>query len=333
MNKRFITACLTAALLTVSGCGQPASPISGGSVALSAAAPSEPQAGGKPERAEKGRTESGGGQGASSSGAGNGTLGADAATTAPDAAAGPAGNAGTASGTSGGGERAAAQGSATPPGEAAASASAAEPAASAGQTSPAAQAAGGAQPAAVQEPAGPGAAVPESKPAQPEPAVSGQSVSGASAAAGSSASGPVAAASGSSAKETMPWKNAGNTPTLTFAELYSDITVRGVKLSDKVAGLADKKVEMVGYMAPPLTAQASFFVLTRVALTVCPFCSSDADWPTDIVVVLMPKGKEILPTEHQVKVTGTLSIGSQTDEETGFVSLIRMMADKVEVLK
>ncbi|SCW50898.1 hypothetical protein SAMN04487970_101156 [Paenibacillus tianmuensis] len=128
-------------------------------------------------------------------------------------------------------------------------------------------------------------------------------------------------------------KEAGKTPVLTFEDLYAEMTVRGVKLSDKVNQLAGRKVEMTGFMAPPLTAKVNFFVLTKVALTVCPFCSTDADWPTDIVVVFMPKGKDVTPTEHQVKVTGTLSVGSQTDEETGFVSLIRINADNVEVLK
>ncbi len=128
-------------------------------------------------------------------------------------------------------------------------------------------------------------------------------------------------------------KEAGKTPVLTFEDLYSEMTVRGVKLSDQVNQLSGKKVEMTGFMAPPLTAKVNFFVLTKVALTVCPFCSTDADWPTDIVVVFMPKGKDVTPTEHQVKVTGTLSVGSQTDEETGFVSLIRINADSVEVLK
>ncbi|WP_218032545.1 hypothetical protein, partial [Paenibacillus elgii] len=128
-------------------------------------------------------------------------------------------------------------------------------------------------------------------------------------------------------------KEAGKTPVLTFEDLYSEMTVRGVKLSDQVNQLSGKKMEMTGFMAPPLTAKVNFFVLTKVALTVCPFCSTDADWPTDIVVVFMPKGKDVTPTEHQVKVTGTLSVGSQTDEETGFVSLIRINADSVEVLK
>lgn len=140
---------------------------------------------------------------------------------------------------------------------------------------------------------------------------------------------PVLSASDSSKAS----KDSRGPAVITFKDLYSDVSVRGMKLSDKMKELSGKKVEMTGFMAPPLSATVRFFVLTKVALTVCPFCSSDADWPADIVVVFMPKGKDAVPTEHQVKVTGTLSTGSQTDEETGFVSLIRIMADKVEVLK
>ncbi|WP_166243470.1 hypothetical protein [Paenibacillus turpanensis] len=121
--------------------------------------------------------------------------------------------------------------------------------------------------------------------------------------------------------------------TLTFDGLYSKMTVRGMEFSEKLKALDGKEVEMTGYMAPPLTADVTFFVLTKVPMATCPFCSSDADWPADIVVITMPEGEDINPTEHQVKVKGTLSIGSETDENTGFVSLIRIHADKVEVLK
>lgn len=121
--------------------------------------------------------------------------------------------------------------------------------------------------------------------------------------------------------------------TLTFKELYASVGVRGIELSDKVNGLTGKEVEMSGYMAPPLTAGVKFFVLTKALMAVCPFCSTDADWPTDIVVVYLPDGEELKPTEHPVKVTGTLDTGSFTDEDTGFVSLVRIYADKVEVMK
>lgn len=133
------------------------------------------------------------------------------------------------------------------------------------------------------------------------------------------------------ASEQLAWDEDDNT--LTFKELYASVGVRGIELSDKVNALTGKEVEMSGYMAPPLTAGVKFFVLTKALMAVCPFCSTDADWPTDIVVVYLPDGEELKPTEHPVKVTGTLDTGSFTDEDTGFVSLVRIYADKVEVMK
>lgn len=120
---------------------------------------------------------------------------------------------------------------------------------------------------------------------------------------------------------------------LTFGELYASIGVRGIELSEKVEALTGQEVEMSGYMAPPLTAGVRFFVLTKTLMAVCPFCSTDADWPADIVVVYLPDGEELNPTEHPVKVTGRLDTGSFIDEETGFVSLVRIYADQVEVLR
>lgn len=120
---------------------------------------------------------------------------------------------------------------------------------------------------------------------------------------------------------------------LTFSELYESVGVRGIVLSEKVEALSGEEVEMNGFMAPPLTAGVRFFVLTKTLMAVCPFCSTDADWPTDIVVVYLPDGEELRPTEHPVKVTGRLETGTYTDEDTGFVSLVRIYADKVEVTR
>ena len=119
---------------------------------------------------------------------------------------------------------------------------------------------------------------------------------------------------------------------LKFSELYAGQSVRGLIFSDKVKSLAGQTVTMVGYMAPPVKPKFTFFVLTRVRLSVCPFCSSDADWPADIVLVLLPKGKETSPTASALRVTGRLEIGSQTDPETGFVSQVRILAERIEVL-
>lgn len=119
---------------------------------------------------------------------------------------------------------------------------------------------------------------------------------------------------------------------LSFGELYSDWTAAGLVLSDKAESLEDSTVTMTGYMAPPLTPTIRFFVLTEVPMSVCPFCSSDADWPDNIIVVKVSDPVTALPYDSPISVTGTLEIGSEVDEETGFVSQLRIAADSIDAL-
>ncbi len=118
--------------------------------------------------------------------------------------------------------------------------------------------------------------------------------------------------------------------TMTFGEMYSGASSLGIILSDKLKSLDGQTIEMQGFMAPPLKPTLNFFVLTSVPMSICPFCSSDADWPYDIVVVYLEKPVFALPFDRPIKVTGTLELGSKTDEETGFVSLVRIKAKKLE---
>jgi hypothetical protein len=120
---------------------------------------------------------------------------------------------------------------------------------------------------------------------------------------------------------------------LLFTELYKGGSSRGLVFSDKLMALNGKRVIMTGFMAPPLKPALDFFVLTRVPLSLCPFCASDAEWPEDIVFVRLPQGRTIQPTSATVRVTGHLDIGTKTDEATGFVSLVRIAADRVQVLQ
>ena len=76
-------------------------------------------------------------------------------------------------------------------------------------------------------------------------------------------------------------------PALSFDELYSKFGVLGLEFSEKVKSLAGQEVTIKGFMAPPLKAEAAFFVLTEIPMSLCPFCSSDADWPDNIVVVYL----------------------------------------------
>ena len=111
---------------------------------------------------------------------------------------------------------------------------------------------------------------------------------------------------------------------LTFDELYSRIGVLGFEFSDKVKRLAGQTVSIHGFMAPPLKAEAAFFVLTEIPMAICPFCSSDSDWPDNILVVYLDEKQTFVQSGQTIEVSGTLEFGSWTDPETGFVSQLRL---------
>ncbi|MET3614856.1 hypothetical protein ABID16_003199 [Rhizobium aquaticum] len=112
--------------------------------------------------------------------------------------------------------------------------------------------------------------------------------------------------------------------TISFGQLYSKFGVLGLEYSDKVKALAGQQVSMEGFMAPPLKAEANFFVLTEIPMALCPFCSSDADWPDNIVVIYLGGKQTFLPGGTRISVDGTLELGSWTDPDTGFLSRLRI---------
>ena len=112
--------------------------------------------------------------------------------------------------------------------------------------------------------------------------------------------------------------------TISFGQLYSKFGVLGLEYSDKIKALAGKPVSMEGFMAPPLKAEANFFVLTEIPMALCPFCSSDADWPDNIVVIYLGGKQTFLPGGTRISVDGTLELGSWTDPDTGFLSRLRI---------
>ena len=117
---------------------------------------------------------------------------------------------------------------------------------------------------------------------------------------------------------------AADSGTLTFSDLY-DTGATSLALSPKVRGLAGQSVSMRGYMAPPLKPESDFFVLTRYPMSICPFCSSEADWPSDIVVVYMSAAAATLQPSQLIRVSGRLEAGAQMDPHTAFVSLVRIV--------
>lgn len=119
---------------------------------------------------------------------------------------------------------------------------------------------------------------------------------------------------------------------LRFDEFYDGYNVRtGLILSNKLLSLDGQQVVIEGYMAPPLKAELDWFVLTRIQLAYCPFCSTAADWPDDIALVYLADST-IRPTERPMRLYGTLEVGPSIDPETGMLSLVRIYADKLELL-
>lgn len=125
---------------------------------------------------------------------------------------------------------------------------------------------------------------------------------------------------------------AGEPIDISFDEMYGSVSSLGISFSDKLKNAEGSEVRMVGFMAPPLTPTINFFVLTREPMSICPFCSSDADWPSDIVVVKLDEPVTALPFDRPISVTGVLELGTAIDDETGFVSLVRIRAEALAEL-
>ncbi|HEX2527572.1 MAG TPA: hypothetical protein VHL31_14910 [Geminicoccus sp.] len=110
-----------------------------------------------------------------------------------------------------------------------------------------------------------------------------------------------------------------------------DLYARGAEFSPQALALADKTVTVPGFMAPPLKPDASFFVLTKLPMAVCPFCDSELNWPNDIVLVRLAGQQDWVDFNQPILVTGTLSLGTEIDEETGFVSRVRLVDASYEL--
>ena len=128
--------------------------------------------------------------------------------------------------------------------------------------------------------------------------------------------------------------SAGLIATAAYAELdgmrMRVLYNRDLSFSDKAKDLEGSRVEMTGFMAPPLKADANFFVLARVPMAVCPFCESEADWPDDIMVVYLKRRLVTVPYHQRIDVSGILELGPYIDPDTGFFSKLRLTKAVVE---
>lgn len=103
-----------------------------------------------------------------------------------------------------------------------------------------------------------------------------------------------------------------------------DLYEKDLSFSELARRLEGERVEVRGFMAPPLKAQSKFFVLTKRPMATCPFCESEAEWPDDILAVFSRRVIDPIPFNVPVVGAGVLALGAHTDPETGFVSRVRL---------
>lgn len=118
--------------------------------------------------------------------------------------------------------------------------------------------------------------------------------------------------------------NAGAHPESPFKP--RDLYEKDRSFTDFARGLQGRRVTFRGFMAPPLKADAGFFVLTQRPMAVCPFCESEAEWPDDILAVYTKRPRiDVTAFNVKIEARGRLEIGSYRDAQTGFLSLVRLM--------
>ena len=104
-----------------------------------------------------------------------------------------------------------------------------------------------------------------------------------------------------------------------------DLYNKDLTFSDYAKEREGERIAVEGFMAPPLKAESSFFVLTKMPMSVCPFCDDAADWPRDIVSIYARDTVTVTSFNVPIEVEGMLKIGTYTDEELGFVSRVRVV--------
>lgn len=103
-----------------------------------------------------------------------------------------------------------------------------------------------------------------------------------------------------------------------------DLYLKDGSFSELAQALEGTRVDVYGFMAPPLKANSSFFVLTKMPMSVCPFCETEAEWPDNILAVYTKRKLDLMPYNVRIQVRGVLELGGLKDPDTGFVSRVRL---------
>lgn len=103
-----------------------------------------------------------------------------------------------------------------------------------------------------------------------------------------------------------------------------DLYNRDMSFSDLALSHEGDRITIAGFMAPPLKAESTFFVLTKMPMAVCPFCEPGMPWPDDILAIYAKRVVNVIPFNVPIKSTGVLELGDYVDPELGFYSKVRL---------
>ena len=103
-----------------------------------------------------------------------------------------------------------------------------------------------------------------------------------------------------------------------------DLYNKDKSFSDLAFANEGQRITVDGFMAPPLKAESTFFVLTKMPMAVCPFCEPGQTWPDDILPVYTRRVVDPLPFNIPMNASGILELGDYVDPETGFFSKLRL---------
>ena len=109
--------------------------------------------------------------------------------------------------------------------------------------------------------------------------------------------------------------------TIRLRDLYN----KNMSFSDVALASEGQRIVVNGFMAPPLKAESTFFVLTKMPMAVCPFCEPGQTWSDDILPVYTRRVVDPIPFNVPMQTTGILELGDYVDPDTGFFSVLRLV--------
>ncbi|WP_136653228.1 hypothetical protein [Paracoccus aeridis] len=104
-----------------------------------------------------------------------------------------------------------------------------------------------------------------------------------------------------------------------------DLYNKDLSFSELALANEGQRIDVAGFMAPPLKAESTFFVLTKKPMAVCPFCEPGMPWPDDILAIYARRVVDVIGFNIPIVTQGRLELGDYVDPELGFASRVRLV--------